>query len=76
MFCTNCGSPVKDTDNFCTACGSSMNTPVRTPATDEPAAPVVFPNLYSRRPRARADTRTHRQSGRLSLVRAISRPIN
>src|SRR5579863_2228921 len=42
MFCTNCGSPVKDTDNFCTACGSSMNTPVRTPPPDEPAAPVQY----------------------------------
>src|SRR3984957_10578366 len=27
MFCTNCGSPVKDTDNFCTGCGASMNDP-------------------------------------------------
>src|SRR5579863_3784978 len=42
MFCTNCGSPVKDTDNFCTACGSSMNTPARSPLPDQPAAPVEY----------------------------------
>jgi len=40
MFCTNCGSPVRDTDNFCTACGSSMNTPA--PAPSEPAEPVQY----------------------------------
>ena len=43
MFCTNCGSPVRDSDNFCTACGASIQrapAPVAAAEPPPPAAPI------------------------------------
>ena len=37
-FCTNCGSPVRETAAFCAKCGTKLNP---TPAAEEPAAPVA-----------------------------------
>jgi uncharacterized protein (AIM24 family) len=45
MFCTNCGNPVPDSANFCTACGSIVReTPA--PASSEPTPPAA-PVQYS-----------------------------
>jgi uncharacterized protein (AIM24 family) len=41
MFCTNCGSPVPDAANFCTACGGAIQrAPATTPAEPQPAARI------------------------------------
>ena len=42
MFCTNCGSPLRDGTKFCTNCGSPVwvpQTAAQEPVAEEPAAP-------------------------------------
>jgi uncharacterized protein (AIM24 family) len=48
MFCTNCGSSVPDTANFCTVCGSAIN---RAPV---PEPPPRAPEPQPRAPESRA----------------------
>src|ERR1700761_2963090 len=51
MFCTNCGTEVRETANFCTSCGSAVNrAPVPSPV--EPAAPVQYSQPVQPPPRA------------------------
>lgn len=40
MFCSNCGKQLEDNTAFCPECGAKI-TVATTPATEEPAAPVV-----------------------------------
>jgi uncharacterized protein (AIM24 family) len=40
MFCTNCGSPLQETANFCTACGGAIHR--------EPLAPAPAPEVVER----------------------------
>ena len=45
MFCTNCGNPIPDTANFCTACGSAIQ---HAPAAPSPEPQAPEPIEYSR----------------------------
>ncbi len=54
MFCTNCGSQVPDTANFCTACGGAVQrgpAPAES-APVEPAAPIQYSQPVQPPPRA------------------------
>jgi phage shock protein C len=46
MYCTKCGTQLKDADRFCSQCGSSTGRGVR---------PPVVGNLYNRLARPRED---------------------
>ncbi|HUA20758.1 MAG TPA: AIM24 family protein [Bryobacteraceae bacterium] len=43
MFCTNCGSPLQDTSNFCTSCGAQAKRPAPARAYTVPVAQPAPP---------------------------------
>ncbi|MBQ1950561.1 MAG: zinc-ribbon domain-containing protein [Clostridia bacterium] len=42
-FCSHCGAPLGDDQNFCATCGTSVNAP----QPEQPAAPPVDPNTLN-----------------------------
>jgi uncharacterized protein (AIM24 family) len=53
MFCTNCGNPVPDSANFCTACGSAIqHAPAPASPEPQPAAPIEYSRPVQPPPRA------------------------